>query len=69
MYNELIKNIHATDTSELLNKKDYNTNIKNIEDQVPSFTNLATTAAPSVVENKIFKISYLIKKTCYDLNM
>ena len=69
MYNELIKNIHATDTSELLNKKDYNTNIKNIEGKVPSFTNLATTAAPSVVENKIFKISYLIKKTCYDLNM
>ena len=61
MYNELIKNIHATDTSELLNKKDYNTNIKNIERKIPSFTNLATTTAPSAVENKISKISYLIK--------
>ena len=62
MYNELIKNIHATDTSELLNKKDYNTNIKNIERKIPSFTNLATTTALSAVENKISKISYLIKK-------
>ena len=39
---------------------------KHIGDKIPSITGLATTAALSAVENKIPKISDLVKKTDHE---
>ena len=39
-------------------KTDYNAKIKDIEDKIPSVTNLATTAALTSVENKIPNVDY-----------
>ena len=54
---------------ELVNKKNYNNKIKDIEDKIPSITNLATTAALSAVENKIPSVTNLVKKVDYDLRI
>ena len=62
MYDELIKKVNAIDTSKLVNTKDYNAKIKDIEAKIPSVINLATTTALSAVENKIPKVSNLVKK-------
>ena len=35
------------------NKTDYNAKVKDIEDKIPSFTGLATTAAATAVKNGI----------------
>ena len=43
-YDELIKKVNAIDTSKLVNKTNYNAKIKDIEDEIPDITNLATTA-------------------------
>ena len=48
-------------TSKLVNKTDYNARIKDIENKIPTVTNLAATAAFSVIENKIPSVSNLIK--------
>ena len=37
----------------LLKKNLYNAKIKNIEDKIPNFTNLATTAAPNAKMNEV----------------
>ena len=50
---DLVRKVNAVHTSKLVNKTDYNTNIKYIEDKIPSATNSATTAALFAVENKI----------------
>ena len=47
-------------------KTNYDGKIKDIEDKMPSITNLATTGALNAVENKIPNVSTLIKKTDYD---
>ena len=48
-------------------KKDvHNAKIKNIEDKIPSITNLANTIALITVENKIPNVSNLVKKTDYN---
>ena len=47
-------------------KTDYNAKIKDIEDKTPSVTNLVPTAALTAVENKIPKVSKLVKKTDYN---
>ena len=39
--------------AEFLKKTDYNSKIKDIEDKIPSITNLATNGALSAVDNKI----------------
>ena len=47
----------------LLKEKDvYNAKIKNIENKIPSITNLATTTIRTAVENKRPNASNLIKK-------
>ena len=66
MYAELVKKVNAIDTSKLVNKTDYNSKIKNIEDKTPSITNLATTAALLAVENKISNVNDPVKKTDYE---
>ena len=43
-------------------KKHYNAKIKNIEDNIPSITNLATADALTAVENKIPNVSTFVKK-------
>ena len=43
-YDELIKKVNAIDTSKLVNKTNYSAKIKDIEDEIPDITNLATTA-------------------------
>ena len=52
-YEKLVKKFNVTNTSKLINKKNYNINIKGIEDKILSITNLADTAALIVVENEI----------------
>ena len=47
-------------------KTDYNAKIKDIEDKTPNVTNLVPTAALTTVENKIPKVSKLVKKTDYN---
>ena len=47
-------------------KTDYNAKIKDIEDKTPSVTNLVPTAALTAVENKIPKVSKLVKKSDYN---
>ena len=51
--------------NDVVKETEYNTKIKNIEDKIPdipSTTNLATTAALTAVENKIPNFSNLVKK-------
>ena len=48
--------------AEFLKKTDYNSKIKDIEDKIPSITNLATNGALSAVDNKIPDV----KKADYD---
>ena len=43
----------------------YNAKISEIEGKIPSITGLATTAALTMVENKIPNVSYLAKKMDY----
>ena len=62
MYDEFVKKVNAIDTSKHVNKTDYDAKIKDIEDKIPSIYNLTTTVALSAVENKIPKVSDLVKK-------
>ena len=54
------------DTSNLVKKTDYNTNISEIEGKIPNVASLATKTALTTVENKIPSVSNLVKKTDYD---
>ena len=48
--------------TKLVDKTDYNSKIKYIEDKQPSISNLATAAALSAVGNDVSNISDVIKK-------
>ena len=61
----MIKNVNAIDTSNLVNKTSCNAKIKDIEDKIPSITNLSLTSALTVIENKILSVSNLVKKAGY----
>ena len=61
----MIKNVNAIDTSNLVNKTSCNAKIKDIEDKIPSITNLSLTSALTVIENKMLSVSNLVKKACY----
>ena len=65
----MVKKFIAIDTIELVKRTDYNAKNKDIEDKVPDNTNLATTAALTVVEDKIPNTGYLVKKADYDTKM
>ena len=43
--------------------------IKDIEDKMPSITNLATTAALTVVKNQISNVKTLVRKPDYDVKI
>ena len=58
----MIKNVNAIDTSNLVNKTSCNAKIKDIEDKIPSITNLSLTSALTVIEKKILSVSNLVKK-------
>ena len=61
------KKVNTIDTSELVIKiTSYNAKIKDIEDKIPSITNLATTDVLTAVENKIPDVHALVKKAGYD---
>ena len=46
----------------MVKKADFNTNITEIEDKIPSITGLATNSELTAVENKIPDVNGLIKK-------
>ena len=57
--------VNTIDTSGLVKKKTkkkHNAKIKNIEDNIPSITNLATADALTAVENKIPNVSTFVRK-------
>ena len=62
MYEELIKRFNAIDASKLVDKTDYNSKIKYIEDKQPSITNLATAAALLAVESDVSNFIDVVKK-------
>ena len=57
---DLVKEI--LDTSGLVKKLDYNAQITEIENKIPSISGLATNAALTTVENKMPNITSLVKK-------
>ena len=61
----MVKKVNVIDTSKIVNETDYNTKIKDGEDNIPSVSNLATTAALTAVKNKILNVSNLVKKAGY----
>ena len=62
MYGEFVKKFNFIWTSKLVNRTDYDGKMKDVEDKIPSITNLATTAALTAVENKIPNVSNKTKK-------
>ena len=54
------------DTSDLAKKIDLNAKISEIENKIPSITDLATNSALTAVENKIPDVRSLVKKTDYN---
>ena len=62
VYEELIKRFNAIDASKLVDKTDYNSKIKYIEDKQPSITNVATAAALSAVESDVSNVIDVVKK-------
>ena len=56
----------VSDTNNLIKKSDYNTKISEIENKIPSISNLATKTALTTVENKIPSTNNLVKKTDYN---
>ena len=55
-----------TDSSRFLKKIDYNAKISKISGKIPIFADLVITSDLNVVENKLPKVSNLIKKTNYN---
>ena len=45
MHNGFVKKLNAIDTNKLVDKIDYDAKIKDVEDKIPSISNLATTDA------------------------
>ena len=50
------------DTSSLVKKTDYDSKVTDIKGKIPDVTNLATKTILITVENKIPKVSSLVKK-------
>lgn len=65
MFDEL----NIIDTSNLVEKTDYNAKITEIESKIPSIIDLVTSAALNAVENKISNVSNLLKNRDYDINI
>ena len=51
-YNELLKKVNVIDTRKLFDKTDYNAKIKDIEDKIPSFTNLTANSALTALKTR-----------------
>ena len=68
MYNAKIKNMEdkILDIANLAINTTLTDKTNEVKSEVPSITNLATTAALTTVENKIPNVSNLIKKTDYN---
>ena len=68
MYNAKIKNMEdkILDIANLAINTTLTDKTNEVKGEVPSITNLATTAALTTVENKIPNVSNLIKKTDYN---
>ena len=67
MYDELAEKVNAINTKGLVKKADYNAKITDIEEEMSSITNLATTTtALSAVENEIPNVSTLVEKADYN---
>ena len=61
LYDQLAKKA-VINYSKFVSKTDYDAKIKDIDDKIPSITNLATTTALISFENKIPNVSNLFKK-------
>ena len=57
------------DTSDLVEKADYNSKISEIENKIPCISGLATTSALTAVGNKIPNVSNLVKKLTITQNL
>ena len=64
----MLNKVNAIDTNKLVNKTDYDAKIKDIEDEIPSITDLATTGALTAVKKKIPTVNTFAKKAYYDEN-
>ena len=53
----------VSNTSKLVKKSDYEAKISELENKIPSISGIATTFALAAVENKIFSVSNLVKKS------
>ena len=62
----MVKKVRAINTTRHVNKTGYKAKIKDIDDKIPSITNLAISAALSTVKNKIPDVSILVKKADYN---
>ena len=61
LYDQLAKKA-VINYSKFVSKTDYDAKIKDIDDKIPSITNLATTTALISFENKIPNVSNRFKK-------
>ena len=69
VYNAKIRNIEVKIVKSITNlatNSVFNAKINQVENKIPSITNLATTTALIAVENKIPNVSDLVKKGDYD---
>ena len=55
------------DTGGLVKKTDYDTKITDLDYEIPSITDLATTAALNAVDNRISDVSNLVEKNTYEI--
>ena len=62
----MVEKVNVIDVSAFVNKRDYDSKIKDIKGKMPSITDLGTTAALNDVKNEMPNVSYLVKKIDYD---
>ena len=62
VYDELVKNVNAIDTSRFIKKTDYNPKIEDVENKLTSIAGVVITTAFTVVENKVPNVSGLVRK-------
>ena len=60
--NAKIKDIEIPDITNLATNNALNTKINEVKNKIRSITNLGPTTGPTAVENKIPKVSNLVKK-------
>ena len=68
-YNAKINEGKIPDISNLATKTNLNTKIRDVKNEIPSITGLATTSALTTVENKIPDTSNLVKETNYNVKV